>query len=165
MAPDASVAYYGAASCYDDDMMATLARVVTDNKASVVSNSWGEPTYVVIGGVTYTTIDQALVDAYEAIFQQGAVQGIGFFFSSGDNGDEVANTGVKSPDFPAADPWVTAVGGTSLASTEPVGSSSKPGGEPRCTAWLAASGRPSVSCTALAVVAVTSSSSPPTRWP
>ncbi|MBK9159007.1 MAG: S53 family peptidase [Propionibacteriaceae bacterium] len=115
MAPDASVAYYGAASCYDDDMMATLARVVTDNKASVVSNSWGEPTYVVIGGVTYTTIDQALVDAYEAIFQQGAVQGIGFFFSSGDNGDEVANTGVKSPDFPAADPWVTAVGGTSLA--------------------------------------------------
>ena len=35
-------------------------------------------------------------------------------FSSGDNGDEVANTGTVQADFSASDPWVTAVGGTSL---------------------------------------------------
>lgn len=117
MAPAAAIAYYGAASCYDDDLIATLARVVTDNRASIVTNSWGEPTYVEIGGTAYRTFDQALIDAYDTVFIQGAVQGIGFLFSSGDNGDELANTGVKAPDWPAADPWVTAVGGTALAVT------------------------------------------------
>ena len=33
-------------------------------------------------------------------------------FSSGDNGDELAATGKRQVDYPAADPWVTAVGGT-----------------------------------------------------
>ncbi|MBD3784515.1 MAG: S8/S53 family peptidase, partial [Micrococcales bacterium] len=115
MAPDAGVAYYGAASCYDDDLLASLARAVSDNRASAISNSWGEPTYVTVDGAVYPTIDQTLVDAYESVFLQGAVQGIGFYYSSGDDGDEGANTGVVSPDWPAADPWVTAVGGTALA--------------------------------------------------
>jgi subtilase family serine protease len=115
MAPGANVAYYGAASCYDDDLLAQLAQVVTDDDASIVTNSWGEPTFVVIGGQLYITIDQTLVDAYESIFMQGAVQGIGFYFSSGDNGDEYAAYGYSHPDFPTGDPWVTSVGGTSLA--------------------------------------------------
>ncbi|HEY5114218.1 MAG TPA: hypothetical protein VIJ00_01700, partial [Nakamurella sp.] len=34
---------------------------------------------------------------------------------SGDHGDEIANTGTRQVDYPASDPWVTAVGGTSLA--------------------------------------------------
>ncbi len=49
------------------------------------------------------------------MFLQGAIQGIGFVFSSGDNGDELANTGTKQTDYPASDPYVTAVGGTSDA--------------------------------------------------
>ena len=36
-------------------------------------------------------------------------------FSSGDNGDELAAIGTRPVDFPASDPWVTAVGGTGLA--------------------------------------------------
>ena len=94
---------------------AYLDGAVSDNTASAVSNSWGEPTYVTVDGTVYPTIDQTLVDAYESVFLQGAVQGIGFYYSSGDNGDEGDNTGVVSPDWPAADPWVTAVGGTALA--------------------------------------------------
>jgi subtilase family serine protease len=115
MAPKANVLYYGAASCFDDDLLAQLAQVVQDNKASIVTNSWGEPTFVVVGGTLYTTIDQNLVNAYESIFKHGAVQGIGFYFSSGDNGDELATYGYKHPDWPTGDPWVTSVGGTSLA--------------------------------------------------
>ena len=53
--------------------------------------------------------------AYEQVFMQGALQGIGFMFSSGDNGDELANTGSKQVDYPASDPYATAVGGTSDA--------------------------------------------------
>jgi len=115
MAPGANVYYYGAASCYDDDLMAQLSQVVHDNKASIVTNSWGEPTFVLIDGTLYSTIDDELVAAYESIFKQGAVQGIGFMFSSGDEGDELLNAGYLHPDYPTGDPWVTSVGGTSLA--------------------------------------------------
>ena len=46
---------------------------------------------------------------------QAAAQGISVLFSSGDAGDEIANTGTRQAAYPASDPWVTAVGGTSLA--------------------------------------------------
>lgn len=121
MSPNANVLYYGAASCYDDDLLAQLAQVVQDNKASIVTNSWGEPTFVKICDANgkncqiFSTIDQNLINAYESVFKHGAVKGIGFYFSSGDNGDELAAWGVKHPDWPTGDPWVTSVGGTSLA--------------------------------------------------
>jgi subtilase family serine protease len=115
MAQDANVEYYGAASCYDDDLLAQLAQVAADDTASIVTNSWGEPTFVVIDGTLYATIDQSLVDAYESVFQQGAVEGIGYYFSSGDSGDEQAAWGYTHPDWPTGDPWVTSVGGTSIA--------------------------------------------------
>lgn len=115
MAQAANVAYYGAASCYDDDLLAQLAQVAQDDTASIVTNSWGEPTFVVIDGTLYITIDQSLVDAYDSVFTQGAVEGIGYYFSSGDDGDEQAAYGYSHPDFPTGDPWVTSVGGTSLA--------------------------------------------------
>jgi len=115
MAPGANVYYYGASSCFDDDLLASLSQVVTDNKASIVTNSWGDPTFFVDNGVLYSTIDDSLVNAYESIFKQGAVQGIGFYFSSGDNGDDLDAFGYAHPEFPTGDPWVTSVGGTSLA--------------------------------------------------
>jgi subtilase family serine protease len=114
MAPDAGVAYYGATSCYDDDLMASLAQAVVDDKASLVTNSWGEPNRVVVDGVTYPTISNDLAAAYEAIFKQGDVQGIGFYFSSGDSGDDDAAWGIKGTDYPTSDPFVTSVGGTAL---------------------------------------------------
>jgi subtilase family serine protease len=115
MAPAANVRYYGAGSCYDNDLLAALSQVVSDNQASIVTNSWGEPTFVVIGGQLYAVIDQNLINAYENVFKRGAVQGIGFYFSSGDFGDEVLDAGYKHPDWPTGDTWVTSVGGTSLA--------------------------------------------------
>ena len=66
MAPNANVWYYGAASCFDDDLLASLAQIVNDDAASIVSNSWGSPTFVVIDGVVYTTIDPDFVAAYES---------------------------------------------------------------------------------------------------
>jgi subtilase family serine protease len=49
------------------------------------------------------------------MFAQAAATGISVLFSSGDDGDEAVNLGgAKSADLPAASPWATAVGGTSL---------------------------------------------------
>ncbi|MET8583320.1 S53 family peptidase [Streptomyces collinus] len=106
VAPNADVTYVGAASCYDDDLLDSLSKVVDKHLADIVSNSWGD---------IEANQTPDLAAAYDQVFQLGAVQGIGFYFSSGDNGDEVANTGTKQVDTPANSAWVTAVGGTSLA--------------------------------------------------
>ncbi|WP_435847163.1 S53 family peptidase [Streptomyces hygroscopicus] len=106
VAPAADITYVGGASCTDDDLLDALAKVVDNRLADIVSNSWGDVE-------ANETPDVAA--AYDQIFQQGAVEGIGFYFSSGDNGDNVASTGTKQVDTPANSAWVTAVGGTSLA--------------------------------------------------
>ncbi len=106
MAPAANIRYYASPSCYDDDFLATLGKVVDQDKASVVSNSWSD--------LEQNESAQA-VAAYEQVFLQGALQGIGFLFSSGDSGDNLAGTGLRQPDYPASDPYATAVGGTSDA--------------------------------------------------
>jgi subtilase family serine protease len=107
-APDANVTYVGAASCDDEDLADALALIVDNHLASIVTDSWGD------------LADQAtLIPVYEGIFQAGAAEGIGFFFSSGDNGyespDEDPGSDTIQVDYPASSPWVTAVGGTSLA--------------------------------------------------
>ena len=106
VAPDANVTYVGAASCMDDDLLDSLSKIVDKHLADIVSNSWGD---------IEANQTPDLAAAYDQVFQLGAVEGIGFYFSSGDNGDEVANTGTKQVDTPANSAWVTAVGGTSLA--------------------------------------------------
>jgi subtilase family serine protease len=108
MAPDAHVVYVGAASCTDQDLGDALALIVDNHLASIVSDSWGEPA------------DQSSeIPVYEEIFQAGAAEGIGFFFSSGDSGYESPaedpGSDMQQTDFPPESPYVTSVGGTSLA--------------------------------------------------
>jgi len=106
IAPDANIRYYGSRSCYNSDFADTLARVVDENKASIVSNSWGSVEEAESSGDIAATTQ---------VFEQGALQGIGFMYSSGDSGDELANTGLIQTDYPTSNPYVTAVGGTSDA--------------------------------------------------
>jgi subtilase family serine protease len=108
MAPDANVVYVGAVSCDDSDLADAEALIVGRHLASVVTNSWGE------------TADQAtLTSVFDTVFQAGAAEGIGFFFSSGDSGyespDENPGSDQIQADYPTSSPWVTSVGGTSLA--------------------------------------------------
>src|SRR5882757_2624303 len=108
MAPDANVRYVAAGSCLDSDLAQADALIVNNGLASIVSNSWGEP-------AQYSTINSV----FDAIFQLGALRGIGFFFSSGDSGYEGPGQDPASAqdqvDYPTSSPWVTSVGGTSLA--------------------------------------------------
>lgn len=108
LAPAAGVRYVGAASCHNDDMAEALADIVNRHLASIVTGSWGSPEQ-----------SHTLSDLYETIFEAGAAEGIGFYFSSGDHGynapGEDPGSKHRQVGFPAASPWVTAVGGTSLA--------------------------------------------------
>jgi subtilase family serine protease len=109
MAPAARIVYLGT-RC-DDDLgtlsdLDALTDITGHQLASIVSCSWGTPDR-----------SPGLVAAYEQVFEQGAAEGIGFYFSAGDHGDNSLNSAGHQPAvaYPASDPWVTAVGGTSLA--------------------------------------------------
>ena len=108
MAPSAGVRFIAAASCDDEDLANALAYIVHHRTASIVTDSWGD-----------LADDATLKGVYELIFQAGAAEGIGFFFSSGDNGYESPAEDPGSNriqvDYPTSSPWVTSVGGTSLA--------------------------------------------------
>ena len=105
MAPAANVLYVGASSCLDGDLLKALNKIVDGHRADIITNSWGGSNEI---------IDPVLLNVYNAVFVQAALEGIGVFYSSGDSGDEVDNNGSRSVDLPASDPWVTAVGGTSI---------------------------------------------------
>jgi subtilase family serine protease len=110
MAPDARIDYVGA-DCANDPapLLDALTRIVDGHLADIVSDSWH------LG--TEAQVTPATVTAFERVFEQGAIEGIGFYFAAGDSGDYSAQTPNHKPavQYPASDPWVTSVGGTSLA--------------------------------------------------
>ncbi|MBS2535848.1 S8 family serine peptidase [Catenulispora sp. NF23] len=123
LAPGAVVHYFGAASCQDQDIAATLAGIVDKRSADVVTGSFGEIMHATGDGED-ADIDPALIAQENQIFTTGAAEGIGFAFASGDCGDQApgltgpgcdAGSARAQVEWPAASPWVTAVGGTALA--------------------------------------------------
>jgi subtilase family serine protease len=107
MAPNANVVYVGAPN-NEQDLDVAMNYVVDNRLARIVSNSYG-----FLG----ENVPAGFIIPFEQTLIQGADEGIGIYFSSGDNGDETATLGFASPDWPAVSPWVTAVGGTSLGVT------------------------------------------------
>ncbi len=109
IAPGANIVYVGAPNNYQD-LDAALNHVVDQHLASIVTNSYGFASEALPPGYIAPYLDTML---------QGVATGIGIYFSSGDSGDETggdpANAASATPDWPASSPFVTAVGGTSLA--------------------------------------------------
>ncbi len=92
-------------------------QIAADDTASVVSTSWG---------LCEDDAGSAYEQAQNVIFEQMAAQGQSVFAAAGDTGpygcirnDGPAADGVNVWD-PAAQPWVTAVGGTSMESFNPM---------------------------------------------
>src|SRR5437588_1500862 len=83
----------------------TYNKIVTDNKAQVVSTSWG---------LCETSSGVPELQTLDTIFKQGAAQGISFFAASGDSGAYDCSDTNLAVDSPASDPYVTGVGGTNL---------------------------------------------------
>jgi subtilase family serine protease len=105
MAPGANILFVGGADCQDLSLDASLNSIVAAHSADIVSNSYGD------AGEDLPASD---IQAFHQIAVQAVLEGIGLYFSSGDSGDEAAIVGRPEPDFSASDPFVTAVGGTSL---------------------------------------------------
>jgi subtilase family serine protease len=104
MATAAKIVYVGAPNNYRD-LDAAMNFVVDRHLAQIVTNSYGFATELLPPG---------FVIQQEQTFIQAAIEGIGVYFASGDNGDESSRFGFATTDWPASSPWVTSVGGTSL---------------------------------------------------
>jgi subtilase family serine protease len=105
MAPGANVLYVGGKDCNDESLIAAMNKIVDKRRAQIITDSYGD---------YGEDVPRGIVRAWNDTFRQAAIEGIGVYFSSGDSGDEIANIGTRATDFPADDPLVTAVGGTSL---------------------------------------------------
>ncbi|MGO9000184.1 MAG: protease pro-enzyme activation domain-containing protein [Polyangiaceae bacterium] len=105
MAPGANIAYVGAQSDDDTDLIAAINMIVTKHLATLVSNSYSE---IELGDDDYAP--------WESIAIQAGLKGIGLYFATGDSGDFSEYTGgTPTIGFPSSLAEVTAVGGTSLA--------------------------------------------------
>lgn len=113
MAPAAHLTDLGA-KCDDDGQSLPILDAYTEiadsRLATVVSSAYN---------VRYNeaTLSPGLIAIYEQVFEQGATEGIGYYVDSDDEGDDsgVSPTHAPTVSFPDADPWVTGVGGTTLA--------------------------------------------------
>ncbi len=109
VAPKATQLVYEAPNS-DQGEIDMAAKIVADNRVSVISISWGscEPD---------TTASS--MTAVNNSFKQAAAQGISIFSASGDDGSRdctrsTSGSTVKAVDFPASSPYNTGVGGTNL---------------------------------------------------
>lgn len=128
VAPKATQLVYEAPNS-DQGEIDMANKIVADNRASVISISWGscEPDTT---AASMTAVDNA--------FKQAAAQGISIFSASGDDGSRdctrsTSGSTVKAVDFPASSPHQTGVGGTNLKVTSANGYSSE-------SAWSTAGG-------------------------
>ncbi len=131
MAPGVAVVLYNLPTLQNADVLAGLSQIVATNQVDIVSMSFGQPETDLLpnfnGGFDYTYILQL----EHFLYLQGNAQGITFVAASGDYGaDPVATIcrptcvagPVTTPEQPASDPNVTAVGGTNLVTAYTKGS-------------------------------------------
>lgn len=101
VAPGATIAYVaGGKGATDEPTLNALEQIVAGHLADVVTDSWGVNSFT-------TATESAFTNA----LQRAGVEGITVNTASGD----VGSNPPLSYLFPASDPWLTTVGGTSLA--------------------------------------------------
>lgn len=89
----------------DQGQIDMVAQIASQDRVSVTSISWGE-CEADSPSATTTSTDNG--------FKQGVAEGISFFSASGDSGSDDCGNGTRAVDYPASDPNVSGVGGTTL---------------------------------------------------
>jgi subtilase family serine protease len=113
MAPAAHLTDLGV-KCDDDGqalpMLDAYSQIADQRLATVVSSAYN-------ARYNEATLSPGLIAVYEQVFEQGAAEGIGYYVDSDDEGDDssVSPTHAPTVSYPDSDPWVTGVGGTTLA--------------------------------------------------
>ncbi|HEY5102417.1 MAG TPA: S53 family peptidase [Steroidobacteraceae bacterium] len=115
MAPGASIVYTG--DVCTDPLNAALYNLIDNHVVDIVTNSYG------YNGEVDSGLTPGFIAYENQFFLQAAAEGMSILFSSGDDGDLVlaGDQTEASGSWDATSPYVTAVGGTSLALTDSTG--------------------------------------------
>jgi subtilase family serine protease len=106
IAPGATILVVVSAGQDNEDQIASLNYIVTNNSANTVSSSWENDEEILSGPLEEV--------AFNTVLETGAAQGIAFQFASGDGGDNGLGTPVGAVGVPSNSPYATAVGGTTV---------------------------------------------------
>ena len=123
LAPGAKIIVYQAPNT-DQGFLDAFARAIHDNTADAISTSWGEWEEFLYQGTAISDPGAAgQLRAFDNLFIQAALQGQSLSAAAGDAGSYDASDNFPQPQFstvlsvdhPAADPYMLAAGGTTLA--------------------------------------------------
>ena len=131
--PGAHVVLYNTPDLSDQSLISALTAVVNDDTADVVSMSFGQCELYYTAAYNSGQDQSGILEIYSELFKQGNAEGITFLAASGDQGGLSClnpeyfegNPGhfIPGVSVPAADPNVTAVGGTNLVTASAAGAS------------------------------------------
>ena len=109
IAPQSSVDVYQGP---DDSagVVDTLAQIVSDDTAEVISDSWG---------ICEPQADASVLTQEDTLLQEAALQGQTFLVASGDAGSDGCADHGQAVDDTRSQPWATGVGGTTLSGLGP----------------------------------------------
>lgn len=105
IAPGASIHVFASATNDDAGEAQMFTAILDDNRAKVVNYSWGS---------CETTLNPQHKTDMEKIFARAVAQGVNIMVASGDSGSDSCGDGTNAADWPAAVPYVVAVGGTTF---------------------------------------------------
>jgi kumamolisin len=105
IAQGASIHVFASAENSDAGELAMFTAILDDNRAQVVNYSWGS---------CEATVDASHKTDMDAVYARAVAQGVNIMVASGDSGSDCAGDGSNSPDWPASNPNVVAIGGTSI---------------------------------------------------
>lgn len=105
IAPAAQIHIFASAENSDAGEVALFTAILDDGRAHVVNYSWGscEP-----------NLQADHKAAMDALYSRAVAQGVNIMVASGDSGNQGCQDGKVAADYPASEPNVVAVGGTTL---------------------------------------------------
>jgi kumamolisin len=108
IAPGAAIHVFASADNSSAGELALFTAILDDNRAKVVNYSWGscEP-----------QTDPAHKTAMDSVFARAVAQGVNITVASGDSGSSGCGDGSLAADYPASNPNVVAIGGTTLVNS------------------------------------------------
>jgi len=120
LAPDADVVVYAAPNT-DSGYVDAFFAAASQNLAGTLSSGWGMPETATLASAAAAEEAPAYAEAFDEAFLELAAQGQSTFVAAGDGGayDAFGDLGTTNPSVasPADSPFVTSVGGTTLAGT------------------------------------------------
>jgi subtilase family serine protease len=105
IAPGANIHIFASADNGDTGEIQMFTAILDDGRSKVVNYSWG---------ACESDVTASHRKSMDTIFARAVAQGVNIMIASGDNGSDCKNNGTTVADFPSVEPYVVAVGGTTL---------------------------------------------------